>query len=669
LRLALRHLLDHRHVAAIAMGLILVALVGWVTFELALNGAIRNAEEQAQRRLTLFDRTLEAIIERFHYLPVAISQSREARAALDDPEDPEAVEAANGFLSKLNETAGAGEIFLMDENGSVVAASNWWTLTSLVGTDYSFRPYFADALDRGKAQYYAFGISTSVPGYFLSQRVDGPDEPIGVAVTKIHLGELEAIWWRSGELIGIADVNDVVILSTRPDWRYRPLQTMTAARAGEISSQQRYGENGVDNRGILADRWQSRGAEFAYIAGADPEASGYFVLEELRLPKLGWRLLSFIPLAPLQGAAMVNAAAAGLACAALLLVIVLFEQRRRLVSQRLSDHVRLEQRVAERTEDLHAMNAQLRAEIAERVRAEKAEREAQAGLVQAARLASLGQALAGVAHEVSQPVAALATHLASARLLEQRRSGGELVPVLAAMDKVVERLATLTGHLKTFARKDSRSVMQADIGTAMANALDLVDHRLRQVGVDVEYRRPRPPLAVAANPVHLEQVLINLIANAADAMEDLPMRVLSIGVVSEGAQARIAITDTGIGIAPEDMANLFDPFFTTKPAGKGLGLGLAISYGLVRDSGGSLSAHSVPGQGSTFTIVLPVAHDVATPAISPLPLEGRAGEGVLKVQRAHIAGGIADRPEPPPSFPPLKGEGGERTAPSHRAKR
>ena len=611
--------------AGAALGLILVALVGWVTFELALNGAIRNAEEQAQRRLTLFDRTLEAIIERFHYLPVAISQSREARAALDDPEDPDAVEAANGFLSKLNETAGAGEIFLMDEHGSVVAASNWWTLTSLVGTDYSFRPYFADALERGRAQYYAFGISTSVPGYFLSQRVDGPDEPIGVAVTKIHLGELEAIWWRSGELIGIADINDVVILSTRPDWRYRPMQNMAPARAAEISSQQYYGENGVENKGIVADRWQSRGAEFAFIPGSDPEASGYFVLEELRLPKLGWRLLSFIPLGPLQTGAMVMASAAGLGCAALLLIIVLFEQRRRLVGQRLSAHLRLEQRVAERTEDLHAMNAQLRAEIAERVRAEKAEREAQAGLVQAAKLASLGQALAGVAHEVSQPVAALTTHLASARLLEQRRGESELSPVITAMDKVVERLANLTGHLKTFARKQGRGAMQADIGTSIANALDLVDHRLRQGGIDVEYRRPLPPLGVAANPVHLEQVLINLIANAADAMEDMPMRVLSIGVSETNGQVRIEVADTGAGIAPDNMANLFDPFFTTKPAGKGLGLGLAISYGLVRDAGGSLSARSVPGQGSTFTIVLPVAHDLATPAMSTLPLTGRAG--------------------------------------------
>jgi len=182
------------------------------------------------------------------------------------------------------------------------------------------------------------------------------------------------------------------------------------------------------------------------------------------------------------------------------------------------------------------------------------------------------------------------------------------------MDKVVERLATLTGHLKTFARKETGVAMQADIGTVIANALDLTDHRLRQVGIDVEYRRPRPAMTVMANPVHLEQVLINLIANAADAMQDAPMRVLSIGATGSDGMVRITISDTGTGIAEADMATLFDPFFTTKPAGKGLGLGLAISYGLVRDSGGSLTVRSIPGKGSTFTVSLPLAVDAGQTA-------------------------------------------------------
>ncbi|HTM76581.1 MAG TPA: ATP-binding protein, partial [Devosia sp.] len=433
--------------------------------------------------------------------------------------------------------------------------------------------------------------------------------PIGVAVTKINLGEIEANWWRSGELIGIVDVNDVVILSTRPDWRYHPLTTIPAHRVEAVSTEQRYGENGIDNTGIITDRWLSRGAEFAYIASNDPEASGYFVLRELRLPKHGWRIVSFIPAAPLYAWARTSAAAAALGCMALLLLVVLLVQRRRSMAQRLADHEQLEQRVAERTEDLHIANEQLRAEIADRLRAERAEREAQTGLVQAAKLASLGQALAGVAHEVSQPVAALTTHIASAKLIAARHGdgGGEIGAVLSTMDKVVDRLAALTGHLKTFSRKPAPLEQQADLASVIANALDLVDHKLRAFGVDVDYRRNPVPTRVVGSPVHLEQVMINLIANAADAMETAAVRVLAITLRHHGNQVDIAIADTGEGIDPGEIANLFDPFYTTKQAGRGLGLGLSISYGLIRDIGGSIAVQSRPDRGSTFTITLPLA--------------------------------------------------------------
>ncbi|KQX35578.1 hypothetical protein ASD04_12345 [Devosia sp. Root436] len=653
IRTTLRSWFGRRHLVMMAIGLVAVTLVAWVAFEMTLNATIRDTRDQADRRLALFERTLEAIIERFHYLPVAISQARETRAALTNPDDPLAVEAANGFLSKLNETAGAGEIFLMEDNGAVVAASNWWTLTSLVGTNYSFRPYFAEAMRLGQAEYYAFGISTSVPGYFLSQRVDGPDGPLGVAVTKINLGEIEATWWRSGELIGIVDLNDVVILSTRPDWRYRPLQTIPRSRVEGISGQQRYGENGIENAGIITDRWFSRGAEFALLSGNDPETSGYFVLQELRLPKHGWELLSFTPLAPLYGVAWTAAAAAGLGAAALLLIIVLLVQRQRIVAQRLADHERLEQRVAERTEDLHVANEALREEIAERIRAEKAEREAQHGLVQAAKMASLGQALAGVAHEVSQPVAALTTHLASAKLIASSHHDTDISNILSTMDKVVDRLAALTGHLKIFARKETHVAMQADLAPVIANALDLVDHKLRAFGIDVEYRRHSGPLLVTGNPIHLEQVLINLIANAADAMEHSPIRVLSIGVGKTARNVEVAVSDTGSGIPAAELSNLFDPFYSTKDAGRGLGLGLSISYGLVRDIGGAIAVASRPGKGSTFTVRLPLAPpdraDASAPAL-PSPLRG-ATEG---------GGPSATRETTPSPALPSRGRGAKR---------
>ena len=624
-RFGFRDLLHRRQLISAGVALALVLAIGWAAFEFALAGAIANAGQQADRRLALFDRTLEAIIERFHYLPSSIALAAEAHAILADPENAELREAANGFLSKLNDTAGAGELFIMAPDGNVVAASNWWAYDSFVGENLAYRPYFEEAMRDGDAKFYAVGTVTGVAGYFLTRRIDGPAGPLGVAVTKINLGEIEANWWRSGELIGIVDINDVTILSTRPDWRYRPLVPIDPAEVARIAEQRRYGEAGMGEAPIAADIWPSRGTQFAYIAGDDPEVSGLFILDELRLPTHQWRLVSFTPTGPLFRAAWTAAAAAALGASALLLIVVLLIQRRRIVAQRLADHERLEQRVAERTEDLHITNEALREEIAERIRAEKAEREAQHGLVQAAKMASLGQALAGVAHEVSQPVAALTTHIASAKLIAAQRNDTDIGGILSTMDKVVDRLAALTGHLKTFARKETRVEAQADLNTVIANALDLVDHKLKAFGIDVEYRRHRGKLTVLGNPIHLEQVLINLIANAADAMEHSPIRVLSIGLSKHERSAGIAVSDTGSGIEATELANLFDPFYSTKEAGRGLGLGLSISYGLVRDIGGTITVESRPGKGSTFTVRLPlVASPVTPPSVPPHRGEGGA---------------------------------------------
>jgi C4-dicarboxylate-specific signal transduction histidine kinase len=601
-----------RRLVAAALALVVIGLVSWATFELAMHAAVGETGQQAQRRLALFDRTLEAMVERFHYLPATISQAEEVHRLLEGGLDPAATEAANGFLSRLNETAGADELFVMDNDGGVAAASNWWTLESLVGRNFSFRPYFAQAMKNGDAKFYAFGMATNVPGYFLSRRIDGPAGPLGVAVAKINLGEIEANWWRSGELIGIVDVNEVVILSTRPDWRYRPLEMLDPQKAVQIATQQRYGNNGIINRGIVTTRWRALGAEFASIEGTDPETAGQFLIKELRLPTHGWRIISFTPMGALVSTALTASAAAGLGCAALLLVVLLVIQRRRIVAARLAEHDRLEQRVAIRTAELNAANLELREQIAERQRAEKDRRDAQEGLVQAAKLASLGQALAGVAHEVSQPVAALATHVASARLLASRSGDAEVGAVLGTMDKVISRLTALTGHLKTFARKETNITITSDLVEIIHNALELAEHKLKAFDVAVDFAPPAGAIFVRGNPIQLEQVLLNLFSNAADAMEHSAVRRLGVAVETPADAAILTVSDTGQGIPPADLPNLFDPFFTTKQAGRGLGLGLSISYGLVRDMGGSIRVASTLGEGSIFTVTLPLASHAAS---------------------------------------------------------
>lgn len=605
-RFGFRDLLNRRQLILAGVALAAIVLTGWAAFEIALAGAIGHAGQQSDRRLALFDRTLEAIIERFHYLPSSIALAEEARAVLANPADPDRREAANGFLSKLNETAGAGELFIMAPDGAVVAASNWWAYDSFVGENLSYRPYFEEAMADGDAKFYAVGTVTGVAGYFLARRIDGPDGPLGVAVTKINLGEIEANWWRSGELIVIVDLNNVTILSTRPDWRYRPLATLDPGAVSRIADQRRYGAAGLIAAPVATAVWPSRGTQFALLTGEDSETSGYFILDELRLPTHQWRIVAFTPTGPLFRAAWTAAAAAALAAAASLLIVLLLVQRRRIVAQRLAEHDRLELRVAERTEDLHIANEALREEIADRIRAEKAERAAQHGLVQAAKLASLGQALAGVAHEVSQPIAALRMQTASAKLLA-RGKGPELLDLLGAMEGVLGRLTALTGHLKTFARRETEISIRSDVVHIVHNAVELAGHLTEAGQIVIALEAPDTPLLVIGNPVHIEQVLINLISNAADAMEGVDHPLLTIAVAQREQSVVLSLSDVGAGIDPAVVETLFDPFVTTKQPGKGLGLGLSISWGLIRDMGGRILVESTPGAGSTFTVVLPLA--------------------------------------------------------------
>jgi len=572
-----------------------------LAYDTALQNGLTVAGDMNARRLQIFDRTLQANIERYHYLPSIIAQAAEMRELLENPLDDSLRAIANGYLSDLNSTANSDELFIVDVHGTSVAASNWWSHTSLVGGSYGSRPYFEEAMLDGAAQYYAVGLTTGVPGYFLATRIDGPDGPLGVAVVKVNLGEIEAVWWRSGELIAILDQNEVAILSTRPDWRYRSLKNLRPAQVSELNADQSYVGVTIGEKGIVDTIVDWRRTELAVLRNTDSEISGEFVVERLRLPAHGWLLLSFTPLGPIASQASTAAAIVAFAVAAFLSALGLYHQRHRLIQARLEDHEQLEERVKSRTSELQLTNQRLNKEVLDRQRAEQ-------GLVQAAKMASLGQALAGVAHEVSQPLAALRTQISSARILA---GGGQpmLLEVIDSMEAVVRRMAGLTGHLKTFSRKETEISIRSDLVHILQNALELSRHLVDAGRLVIEVEWPDRSINVVGNPIHIEQVLINLISNAADAMEDVEKPLLRIGFAVNERENTIAFTDIGTGIEPEVAETLFDPFVTTKAPGRGLGLGLSISFGLMVDIGGRLEFQSIRGAGSTFNAIFPIAFD------------------------------------------------------------
>jgi two-component system, NtrC family, C4-dicarboxylate transport sensor histidine kinase DctB len=230
--------------------------------------------------------------------------------------------------------------------------------------------------------------------------------------------------------------------------------------------------------------------------------------------------------------------------------------------------------------------------------------ETQAELIQAGKLAALGQLSAGVAHELNQPLAAIRSYAHNASRLIDKGNVDEAASTLTRISKLVERMGGTVNHLRTLARRPSAQLERVDLATVSDDALKLLDGRIRDKNIVVSNTLQPGQWIVSAEAIRLEQVLINLIGNAVDAMVNQPERNLSIAAESAGGKVSLNISDSGTGISEDDLQRIFDPFFTTKEVGEGLGLGLAISYNIIKDFNGSIRVNNAAVKGTVFTIIL-----------------------------------------------------------------
>jgi two-component system C4-dicarboxylate transport sensor histidine kinase DctB len=298
------------------------------------------------------------------------------------------------------------------------------------------------------------------------------------------------------------------------------------------------------------------------------------------------------------------------------LLFLYFRQRRRAQRQRmqaredlLSAYNSLEAMVAERTSRLEKITQSLSEEIEVRRQAEQQLHRTQSELFQAGKMAVLGQMSASITHELNQPLTALRTMSDNAVLLFERGRLDDARNNLKTISQIVARMGTITGKLKTFARKSNDALSAVSIETAIANTLVLIERRVALDKVTFQLRITEPELYALCDSNRLEQVLLNLMTNALDSMASSSEKVLSVsaglaGPAREWVELRVA--DTGPGLSEEARARLFEPFYTTKPQGQGLGLGLAISEQIIKDFGGTLAAEAC-GTGACFVIKLRTA--------------------------------------------------------------
>jgi len=562
------------------IALALIAMATLAVWFISLEAGKRRALATLDEELGLLARALESEIERFRYLPAIVSRDRRILDALEAP-SPGSAAQANAYLKAVRSDSRADELFVMGLDGFTIAASNHDEATSFVGENYRFRPYFKDALAQGAGRYYAVGATTGIPGYFLSSAISDGERTIGVAIVKVDMGEMEAAWSDARPILAVADAEGVIFLSGHAPWKYRPLRALDENALATIAEARRYGD--MD------------------LAAADPILPGHGVLPEtvrvegedtrrllrrVRIEPDGWYLLGLPSLAPIHANSSLLALLTALAGLLVTSAALFIRQRRQLVRARLDAHAVLERRVVERTAELHA---------------------AQASLIQTAKLAALGRMSAAIVHEVSQPLAAMENTLASTGLLAARGEAEAVAGKVRAARDLVRRIQRTVKLLKSFARNEPVPLETFDAARSMAVAVELAMPRATAEGAAIELVSPAAPAWVRANATRLEQVLLNLLVNALDAVRGRQGPVVRMWCEQDGETVRMFVRDNGPGIPEHLRERIAEPFFTTKITGEGLGLGLSLSRAILDEFDGRMRFETIEGGGCIFCVELSAA--------------------------------------------------------------
>jgi len=505
--------------AAVVVAVVLATVAAaWTTFRLSERQGIAAQRRESAHKLDLFASAAEAMVKRLEHVPPTIQLNSEVQRLLHDATSPRRVKAVNEYLRHLNAYLGSLSVYVMNDRGIVLASSNSdQPDDGLVGEDLSFRPYYLEALSGRVGRHFAIGINGNQPGYFVSHPIHDGAHVVGVAAIKISLEPINQLWETLGAPALLADTNQVVILSSHPKWRYTSLVEQPLERRVDLQLTRMYNNRRTprfpipvtlsvdDDSQVVETMLRSTGSTI--YRSLDP---GTLVLGRA-INGMDWRLMIFSDLRAVRHQALVNSGAAVLVAVMLVLLGLFFAQRRRSARQQRAAkalleraNAKLEENVAERTRDLTDANRRLRDEVAERVTAEHNLRATQDELVQAAKMATLGQIATGITHELTQPLGAIRTLSGNAVEFMRRGEFEEVPGNLSIIARLADQMGSIIQPLKRFARKSRLAPVPADVAHAVANALFLYHLRLREEAVTVGNRCTRGATIAWCDPNRLE---------------------------------------------------------------------------------------------------------------------------------------------------------------------
>lgn len=585
-------------VAGVLVACVLGGAMLWLTAHVARQASLQQLLDRDDHALQLYVANIRRELSQYAYLPKLLADDRRVLALEHAPRDVQQRQSVNHYLQFVARSSQAAVIYVMTRQGLTVASSNWDQADSFVGANYGFRPYFQQALHGQLGRYYALGSSSYRRGYYFAYPVRDGARVVGAVVVKVRLDSLETERVKRQYEFVVTDRHGIAFLSTRPKWRYHAFEPLAADTLFGIKSSQRYAGHALPLLAVSGR--QAFAGEATLITLADSKTT--YLKHGTYMPEAGWWVYILSATAPVDGYVMHAVLLASAILGSLILTVFMLWQWRVRVAERLH----YEQAAAETAAVLDA-NRRLTHEIEEHQRTEVELRHTRNELVQAAKLAAIGELAAGINHELNQPLMSIRFFADNARTFLDRSRWRDARDNLLQIDALSAHMGKIIHQLKLFSRKSSGQLVPVSLAVVADGAAALLAPRLKREHVVVDWVLPAEDVYCLGDLVRLEQVVVNLVSNAIHAMSGQAQARVEVVVVRSDDRVVLSVRDYGPGIAQADLGQIFDPFFTTRDVGDGLGLGLSISMRIVEEMGGHMQACNNAEGGAVFTVVLPGA--------------------------------------------------------------
>lgn len=560
--------------------------------------------------LRLVTAGLRGELNRFEPLPALIADNSSIKALLENQNDQGLLLRVNEYLKKITIDVGASDIYVMNEQALTIAAGNFDTPISFINRNFSYRPYFQDAIQGRLGRYFALGSTSLKRGYYFAAPIRNQSKILGVAVVKVSIDEFEKAWRGNENEIIVTDEHGIIFMSSQDEWLFQSLSLLSDQLVESIRKSRQYPVTAIKPLKVSITEQLDDKSKFIRLSLGGGLRD--FISEPVAMIEAGWTVYILTPTRQANTQFYLTFFSLALLILFGILFFAFLRQRRKILMDRIltqrNAQEQLEERVRSRTADLNAANIKLIDQVEERKLAETQLRQTQQDLIQAGKLAALGQMSAALSHEFNQPLSAMRSYTDNAKAFLERDRIDEVGDNIGRIAELIERMTAISKHLRNFARKPQEQYGAVPLAPVLNDAIEIMSGKLKIKGAKINQTLPQDALMVFGGRIRLQQVFVNLISNALDAMSEISNPIIEITAkpekVHDDSWVTIEFRDHGDGFSSDVLTKIFDPFFTTKSLNQGLGLGLSISYNIIKDFDGQMTASNHPDGGAVFVIKL-----------------------------------------------------------------